>query len=272
MNIKNARYTVITIFVLSLSGCASLPRETFPGQNALREQYGAVKYLRENIANPSSLRLDIALTLVTPIKSKVCAEDVGTVFVISEKGYFLTNAHNANFPRLKNACLKGIAKDKNNPFLAGTSASDFTFTISYTLTDSRGRTFQVVPVHIWDETKKDMAVFRTAKDYHIKWKPIEFSDTTSFSDEPIAAIGTPRALSDVITLGKVMRSESFSVQEQKFLLLDVPVDHGSSGGAVVNLLDMKVVGMLSMVLPGTEFAEALPAWVIKDALKEIKME
>lgn len=272
VNIKNLSLAVITIFVLSLVGCASLSKELYPGQNAVRAEHASIKYLRENIADPSSLRIDVALSLTTPTKSKVCTEDVGTVSVISENGYFLTNAHNTNISRLKDACLRGIAKDKKNPFLIGSSVSDFGFAVSYTLTDSRGQTFQVIPVKIWPETEKDMAVFRTAKDYQVKWKPVVFSDATSFSDEPVAAIGTPRGMNDVVTLGKIARPELFSVKDQKFLLIDVPIDHGSSGGAVINLLDMTVVGMASMVIPGTEYAEALPAWVIKEALKEIDMK
>lgn len=273
MNIKNLICVAIAATALSFHVNASQRKELYPGQNAVSAQYEAVKYLRENIANPSSLRLDTTMSLTAgPIKNKACAQNTGTVSVISKKGYFLTNAHNTNAFRLKDACLHGIAKSVKNPLPPGTSVSDIVFTVSYVLTDARGQTFQVVPVKIWSETEKDMAVFRTAEDYHVKWKPIAFSNATSFSDEPVAVIGTPLEINDVIIIGKIARPELFTANNQKFLLMDVPIDQGSSGGAVINLLDMTMVGMASMVIPGTEYAEALPVWVIKDALKEINME
>jgi S1-C subfamily serine protease len=272
VNAKNSSFAFLIIFVSSLIGCASVPKEPYPGQNTVRAQYESIKYLRENITDPSSLRIDASVSLTTPTKSKVCTEDVGTASVISKNGYFLTTAHNVSASHLKDACLQGMAKDKNNPFLNGMSASDFDFTISYTLTDSQGRTFQAVPVKIWPEKEKDMAVFRTDRDYHITWKPIVFSDAASFSDEPVAASGTPVGINNMLVTGKVARSELFTAKGQKFLLVNLPLSHGNSGGSVINLLDMTAIGITSIVLEKTGFAGILPAWVIKEALKEIKME
>lgn len=93
------------------------------------------------------------------------------------------------------------------------------------LTD--GRTFKIKEVIAFDEDK-DYILFRVGLGYH-KVNYIPISHTIPKVGEKAFAIGSPRGLENTFSSGEISQ-----IRDSNWLQISVPIDHGSSGGALIN--------------------------------------
>lgn len=281
---KKYVYTAVIFLAALLTGCATTAtQEQFPGQNVFVAQDAAMKYLRESIVNPSTFAINTGVLVASvsrdgkKLPAVTCAEIWGESFTVSEKGYFLTNDHVASVPDdMQQECrTKAIEFFKKEN--VDVSPNDINILSEYVLVGADGSKFSVTPVKTWPDI--DMALFRVVEKTGKSFKPVVFSDSLSFSDEAVAAIGNPLSLKDSIIIGKIISPQIVKSGEKgESLMFNAGVEEGNSGGPLVSLSDMKVVGMTTRVIPvegtmtPTPFSGAIPAWVIKKALKDVDME
>jgi S1-C subfamily serine protease len=279
---KMKKYVLIGFFFFTtlLSGCAT---EQFPGQNLFLAQDAAMKYLRETIVNPSTFAVNTGvMARATSRDGKelsvlTCGDMWGEASTVSEKGYFLTNDHVINDSGMEKECrtqaAEFLAKEKID-----VSLDDIKVFYEYVLVGADGSKIPVTRVKTW-APDIDLAMFHVIEKTGKSFKSVVFSDALSFSDEAVAAIGNPLSLKDSIILGKILSPQVVKSGEKgESLMFNAGVEEGNSGGLLVSLSDMKVVGVVTRVIPvkgtmtPTPYAGAIPVWVIKEALKEVNME
>lgn len=123
----------------------------------------------------------------------------GSGFFISDNGIAVSNYH----------VFKGTTKGLENIKL------------------SDGSTFKVKEVIGYDEDN-DYILFKVeVGNYRVNYIPI--GSSTPKVGEKVYAIGSPRGLENTFSSGEISQ-----IREGNVLQISVPIDHGSSGGALIN--------------------------------------
>ncbi len=77
--------------------------------------------------------------------------------------------------------------------------------------------------------KDDFIIFKVAKKNNRSFNYIPITQKTSFIGEKVYAIGSPRGLENTFSSGEISQK-----RDNNIIQISVPIDHGSSGGALIN--------------------------------------
>jgi len=77
--------------------------------------------------------------------------------------------------------------------------------------------------------ENDFIVFKVAKRKNRKFNYIPIASRTSSVGEKVYAIGSPRGLENTFSSGEISQK-----RDNNIIQISVPIDHGSSGGALIN--------------------------------------
>jgi len=231
--------------------------------------------------------------------SGLCNEGYGTAWTIDSRGYFATNNHVVDVEKFQKECLSAIAKKGNIPiseFFGVQMKTDIT------LSGPDKFLFKAKVLKTWKnpdigflEVDRDYLARLQAKlgDEYVKpdFIPLPFRTASPvikngivsegkgmivLPDEPIAVLGNPLALPFVLVRGKLGTGTFWEMgqdgKKEVFVHLVAPLNHGSSGSAILSLLDMKVIGMDSINKSDVGQISAhhgmVPFWTIMEKMKE----
>ncbi len=113
----------------------------------------------------------------------------------------------------------------------------------YTITDYKGYSYN--GSLICSSADYDLAVLRFSKrsDSSLELKPLNIQKTNPVVGDFVIAIGQPEGQNNTITIGNVVKYENVTLEDStdvsnvKFEVIchDAPINHGSSGGVLINL-------------------------------------
>ena len=114
---------------------------------------------------------------------------------------------------------------------------------SYTITDYKGNSYN--GSLICSSADYDLAVLRFSKrsDSSLELKPLNIQKTNPVLGDFVIAIGQPEGQNNTITIGNVKKYEKVTLDDSKdvsnvtfeVISHDAPINHGSSGGVLINL-------------------------------------
>lgn len=278
------------LFIILLFSCVMPLRDTgspkpylYPGQQTIQDIDSAHAWARTHRAN-SVFAVETVVTadlqvFDNPEKTgkplfhsrKVIKQSTGAGTVIAE-GYLISVKHLVDDTDSLEKIQKmaaGIEKDNPGKYITAKIISE------YSLIDSRGKSFFASVVAV---DKNDLSLLKVKNPERFQYPPIEVSRKKYFSDESIIAIGSPLGVKNVITDGKIARRDLEKMKDGgEYLYLVAPIVPGNSGGPVLTLGDMKMVGVVSMVMVEqsslTDIAMVVPNTVINKFLdREIPKE
>lgn len=82
---------------------------------------------------------------------------------------------------------------------------------------------------IYKDKQNDVMVFTIKKQGDTKFNYIPISSRTPQVGDKVYAIGSPRGLENTFSSGEISQ-----LREGNLIQISVPIDHGSSGGALIN--------------------------------------
>jgi len=163
------------------------------------------------------------------------------VIVDAEKGYVITNYH-----------VVGQA-DK----------------VEVVLSDNRSFPAEWVRT----DAQTDLAVVKIKPD-HLIAAPLGEGDKVEVGDL-VLAIGAPEGLPQTVTMGIISakgRTQGDSKQYQNFIQTDAAINHGNSGGPLVNMRG-EVIGINTAIVSRTGVSEgiglAIPADMVKNVMRQL---
>lgn len=126
---------------------------------------------------------------------------------------------------------------------------------------STGEVLNVAKV-VAQSNDKDYIVFRVENNKHKKFDYIPISSRPVEVGDRVYAIGSPRGLENTFSSGEVSQK-----RENNIIQISVPIDHGSSGGALINTYG-EVIGITSGGRDdsGANLNYAIDIKVVKDEL------
>lgn len=103
---------------------------------------------------------------------------------------------------------------------------------------SSGKVLNVDEV-IAKSDEDDFIIFRVEQDRNSKFNYIPIASRNSLVGEKIYAIGSPQGLENTFSSGEISQKRGKNI-----IQISVPIDHGSSGGALINTYG-EVIGITS---------------------------
>jgi S1-C subfamily serine protease len=232
---------------------------------------------------------------VTKQKEYECERSRSTAFTIKKAGYLLTNNHNvAISTETEKTCYEKIAKELNvSENLAKTMIIGLR--AEYTLTNEQSRTFPVKVFHTFPKDdiavlkipEKETGIIKNWEYVPFRTEAIEIVDgkvipspnnlpPTILKDEPVVTMGEPIGFSFTLTEGKMGNSTFTDDEGVHYAHAVIPLNGGNSGGAVISLLDIHIIGMATIVVKdhGENSLQSgiIPFYEIEKALKSIGIE
>ncbi|MCX6738651.1 MAG: S1C family serine protease, partial [Candidatus Parcubacteria bacterium] len=270
------------LFIVLLFSCVMPLRDTgspkpylYPGQQTIMDIDSAHAWARQHRAN-SVFAIETTITADLQIfdnpektgkplfhSRKVIKQGIGAGTVIAQ-GYLISVKHlvddTDSIEKLKKMTA-GVEKDNPGKYI------DAKVITEYSLIDSKGKSFLASLVAV---DKNDLSLLKVKDPERFHYLPIEVSHKKFFSDESIIAIGSPLGVKNVITDGKIARRDLEKMKDGDYLYLVAPIVPGNSGGPVLTLGDMKMIGVVSMVMLEqsslTDIALVVPNTVINKFL------
>ncbi|MCK9352160.1 MAG: trypsin-like peptidase domain-containing protein [Candidatus Paceibacterota bacterium] len=238
---------VITLFVLSC--------QLYPGQQTVLNLDAAHSWARTHIADPSAYMVksesfaDIQI-FDNPAKAgkptfhvrKSLGVGTGSGTVIADKGYLLTAGHvidDANVILEVNEIVDELRVKYPKTFI------DAKVITEYTMIDHKGKDFLAAKVAIGEN---DLGLIRAQDPDKFTGTPVDVSRETNLSDKAVIMIGSPLRIKDIIMDGRVGREDITKFGEGSYKYVIAPIVPGNSGGAVITLHDMKLVGVVTAVM------------------------
>lgn len=269
---------LLAIIIVACTYCA--PRTAalliVSAQNELNRE------VRENFANPSVLKITSRpIIIATPAVAgtKILKQIIvpcpypviGTAFVITPSGYAVTVTHVVDTKENYQECLADFQARFTN--MGGfVSLYDWKMASSYTATTASGETYPMQVISTEPEDKGDKALVFIPPKERQQWKPVVFSDNEVLSDQVVAVVGTPLGVNDMIVAGKVGRNALYNLNGLNYNLIVAPVYPGNSGGPAITLFNMKVIGMVDLLLISDDTVTGIvcliPSKDIKEFLKK----
>lgn len=170
-------------------------------------------------------------------------EKLGTAFIVRDDGFLLTNRHVADVSKIKKEFSEKLQALYSA--LSPPQKVDLHFTESYKAVDSSGITFLVSVVKISDSI--DAAIFQFQQTPALRRKSFALEDESEGLFSPVAVLGSPLGISNVIGFGHIARTKLYGCgdEKQEYLLFISPLNPGNSGGPLYNLETDKVSGMVT---------------------------
>jgi len=175
-------------------------------------------------------------------------------------------------PRQRQTALgSGVLVTTDGYILTNNHVVDSADTISVDLTDGRTLAAKVVGT----DKPTDLAVIKVAgSGFHPV--PLGNSDTVKVGDV-VLAIGNPLNVGQTVTMGIISaKGRSTGVGDgsyEDFLQTDAPINHGNSGGALVNMRG-ELVGINSQILSNSDgnigIGFAIPANMAKHVMDDLR--
>ncbi len=271
-DLKIKHYCVISLLALLFiiiftfnhnNGYYSGKSELYPGQNTVLALDDAHKYVRDNIADKSYFSVnsryfvDVKLydnpekkgEPLNRVRKLLFGVGGGATVISNGKGYLITAKHVIN-PEGALALMEKtkVTLEKKSPGMY----VDMTLVPEYTLTNRDGDTFLASVVALGDE-ELGMLRVNKYKNFNAPGVVLSDADSSALSDKAVVMIGGPLGVHNAIMDGRIARSEDVKTEEGKFMYVIAPIVPGNSGGPVITLDDMKLVGVVSQVMvePGS---------------------
>lgn len=113
---------------------------------------------------------------------------------------------------------------------------------------------------------EDFIIFKVGTKRNRCFKHIPISSRTLFVGEKVYAIGSPRGLENTLSSGEISQKRTNNI-----IQISAPIDHGSSGGALVNVYG-EAIGITSggMDDSGANLNFAIDIKVVRDVLESIR--
>jgi Do/DeqQ family serine protease len=175
-----------------------------------------------------------------------------------------------NAPRQR-ALGSGVIVSKDGYILTNFHVVDGADDIKVDLTDDRTVSAKVIGT----DKASDLALLKvTAGDLH----PIAIGDSNAARvGDVVLAIGNPMGIGETVTMGIISaKGRSTGVGDgsyEDFLQTDAPINHGNSGGALVNMKG-ELVGINSQILSSNDgnigIGFAIPANMAKHVMDELR--
>lgn len=172
-------------------------------------------------------------------------EKLGTAFYTQE--VLLTNKHVTDVTSRKKEYSKKV--HALYAALDPPQRVDLHFTESYKAVDSSGVTFLVSPPVRSDAIDAAFFRFQTEPASPPKSFVLQNEDEVSFS--PVAALGSPFDISNMLVTGNIARDKLFQCGDDEkggYLLFMSSINPGNSGGPLYNLETDKVNGMVTATI------------------------
>jgi S1-C subfamily serine protease len=172
-------------------------------------------------------------------------EKLGTAFYTN--GVLLTNSHVTDVTKRKKEYI-----EKTHALYSALSPPQtvsLRFNKSYKAVDSNGVTF-LVSLPVRSDTI-DAALFRFQTEPASPPKSFILQDESEVSFSPIAALGSPFDISNMLVTGNIARDKLYHCvndKTQEYLLFMSSINPGNSGGPLYNLETDKVNGMVTAAL------------------------
>jgi len=266
---KKSIFQLLVFLAVFIAGCSTAPwQNDVEGRNALNQ------YVQNELVSFSVFPMKVTLEVsfkdatkevpIQAIKSRCGLFGTGAVFSFGKNDTLLTVKH--NLTGKVQACAEGIEKEITAKGLS-ISLNDILIVPSYSIIGSDGKDYMVVPDKV-SETK-DLATLKITDKGSLKIKPLFLSDETTVIPQEVAAIGSPIGIKNVTVYGNIARKDLVN----GMILSSVSVYPGNSGGPMISLKDMKVLGIIADVIQsGTgqmlNFGTAIPVWEVKAFLRD----
>jgi S1-C subfamily serine protease len=259
MSIKNPFFGILfalLVFSCLAPSCQSTPQKQYlyPGQQTVLDLDSAHIWAREHRANPSAFAIeaqsfaDVKIydnpeKTGTPINRARLSlgGGVGAGTVITEGGHLLTVRHLIDDSDAVSKYAKIVADtEKKSPgkFI------DAKVSTEYTLTNHAGKKFLAIKVFLGDN---DLALIQAKNPDKFPGRPVEISQEKNLSDKMVVMYGTPLGIEGIGMPGIVARDKKETTDGGDYMYVIAPIVPGNSGGAVITLGDMKMVGVISAV-------------------------
>lgn len=172
-------------------------------------------------------------------------EKLGTAFYTN--GVLLTNRHVTDVAKRKKEYTKKVHALYSA--LSPPQTVSLRFSKSYKAVDSSGVTF-LVSLPVSSDTI-DAALFRFQTEPVSPPKSFILQDENEVSFSPVAALGSPFDISNMLVTGNIARDKLYQCGDDKtreYLLFMSSINPGNSGGPLYNLETDKVNGMVTATL------------------------
>lgn len=209
-----------TYVVYKCKACDEVIKATNPNNQAKvikkaekKDNLSAVEIYNNSIKSVVIVKSDI------DEERKVC----GTGFAISSNGYIITNAH----------VITNVSNENDEQL-------QFAINENITITNSEGNTFDCDLINV--DLKRDLAILKTCED--VKFNVLCFGKYEEVkTGEKILAIGNSKGEGLSIIEGLVSDRER-KVGSTTKILISVPLNHGNSGGPLINYRN-EIIGVTS---------------------------
>lgn len=188
---------------------------------------------------------------------------LGTAFYV--KGFLMTNNHVVDVAKKREEYSKAV--HKLYAALSPPQTVRLQFAESYKAVDSSGVMFLVSPPIRSDSI--DAALFQFKVAPMVPPKTFILQDEHEVSFSPVAVLGSPLDISNMLAPGNIARAKLYQCTEdekQDYLLFMSSVNPGNSGGPLYNLETDKVNGMVTAYLLNGEENSSISCAVPASAL------
>lgn len=183
------------------------------------------------------------------------------------------------FQKYNNAVFIVYTSDGHNAFQgsgffissSGIAVSNYhvfrnTFIGLETIKLSSGEKLNVEKV-IAKSEENDFIIFRVKANRKQRFKHIPISSKSPSIGEKVYAIGSPRGLENTLSSGEISQKRANNI-----IQISAPIDHGSSGGALINVYG-EAIGITSggMDDSGANLNFAIDIKVVREALESIEL-
>lgn len=261
INLKNPLFAGVLFFIILLFFVLVLSREPFslspqlyPGQETVLALDNAHAWARKHRANSV---FTIEVNSFADIKvftgdeknskpsfrvRKPIGQSLGSGTVISDRGYIITAKHVIDDAEV----VKKIAQitdsiQKDNPG----NRIEVKVTSEYSLVNQDGKSFVAFVVAV---DKNDLALMKIKNKKDFNAPAVEVSREKDLSDKSVIVIGSPLGIKDIIMDGRIARQTLIKEKGgNRYSYVIAPVVPGNSGGPVITLSDMKIVGVVAEI-------------------------